>query len=296
MKKVNKLQVLSVFLFSIIFTLFTSSAFAGQWIVKKDDNLSKIAADYPGVTAGEICKANTFMFKVKGCNHIEPGWLLVIPKVGDCFDATMLVASKQKIRNEWNRKVVSDYKDGKPDCNFKELSNKKVRVIKPVVINFLSDTSDGDFNSKMKIFTFVTLGSSDVIGVGGFIKSPSDYVLSYQFSGSSNLYSNQVLFGKYLTKDLAIVSGPRFENNSGNNSDLAGVKISILYTPKIINSFFGYVEIGISTMKVKEYQKDGVSKLALNGSILSISTPIIRKENNYWKRNFNVSFGVAYKF
>jgi len=267
MKKVSKYCSFPILLFSIILTLFTSPVFAGQWKVKSGDYLSKIAANYPGVTAGEICKANSHMFKVKGCNHIEPGWLLVIPEVGDCFDATMTTASKQKARDDWSRRVASNYQDGKPDCNFEELTEKSDYSETPAVVNIttvdqglldridiLADTLDDHANSKTDVFAFAVLGNGGIVGVGGLLKSPSDYALSYQFSGNDEKYSNQLLLGKYINRDIAIVAGPRAENNSKNNSDAVGVKLAALYTPKITESFFGYAEIGISTMKVKEYQ------------------------------------------
>ncbi len=307
MKSVSKFWVFPFF----IITLFTSSAFAGEWKVRAGDYLWRIAANYPGVTAGEICKANAFMFKVKGCNHIEPGWLLVIPEVGDCFDATMTTASKQKITDEWNRRVVSNYKDGDPDCNFGELSKKHASapVPAPVVVNItttdqdlldridiMGDIIDDHVNSKIDVFAVAGLGNSGIVGVGGLLKFPSKYALSYQFSGNGDGYSNQLLFGKYFANDFAVVAGPRVKNSSSDNSDAVGVKIALLYTPKIVDSFFGYAELGVSVMKVKEYQENGAPNLSLSGHTLSINTPVERKENNYWNGSVNVFVGIAYKF
>jgi len=284
MKKISKFQVFSIFLFSIIFTFFTSPAFAGEWKVKSGDSLSRVAANYPGVTAGEICKANSHMFKVKGCNHIEPGWLLVIPEVGDCFDATMTVASKQKVRDDWNRRVVSNYQDGERDCDFEVLSKKTDKGL----LNH--------DNTKMEVYIFAIFGNDDTYGIGGLFKYSSDYLLSYQFSNGEKGYANQLLFGKYFSGDFAFTAGPRMENDDDNNSDALGLKMSMLYTPKITDSIFGYAEIGISGMRVKEYQINGTPRLSLNGSMLSVDTPTVRKENRYWDNDFNFSVGIAYKF
>lgn len=309
MKKVNRYYGLSILLFFITSVFFTQTVFAGQWKVKSGDNLSKIAANYPGVTAGEICRANSHMFKVKGCNHIEPGWLLVIPEVGDCFDATMTTASKQKARDEWNRSVVSNYQDGKPDCNFEELTEESDNLEIPEIVNIttvdqdlldridiLADTLDDHVNSKTNVFAFAVLDSSEVVGVGGLLRYPSGYSMSYQFSGNNEKYSNQLLLGKYINRDIAVMAGPKAESNSENNSDAVGIKLSALYTPKITESFFGYVEVGVSAMKVKEYQETGAPDISLNGNTLSVSSTITREESNYWTKDINFSIGIAYKF
>lgn len=120
--------------------------------------------------------------------------------------------------------------------------------------------------------------------------------MSYQFSGNDEGYSNQLLFGKYINHDIAIVAGPRAENNSKNNSDAVGVKLAVLYTPKITKSFFGYAEVGVSVMRVKEYQESGAPNLSLNGNTLTVDTPVIRSENNSWDGSLNISVGIAYKF
>lgn len=304
------MKITSKFSFTFVLLVFfalSSSASAGQWKVKSGDNLSSIAANYPGVTYREICKANSHI--VKECTHIEPGWLLVIPEVGDCFDATMTTASKQKITDEWNRRVVSNYKDGDPDCNFGELSKKHVSAPAPVVVNttttdqdlldridIMGDIIDDHVNSKIDVFAVAGLGNSGIVGVGGLLKFPSKYALSYQFSGNGDGYSNQLLFGKYFANDFAVVAGPRVKNSSSDNSDAVGVKIALLYTPKIVDSFFGYAELGLSAMKVKEYQENGAPSLSVSGDTLSINTPVDRKENNYWSRGVSVFVGIAYKF
>ncbi len=297
MKNVSKFWV---FPFFIIFALFASSAFAGEWKVKSGDNLSKIASNYPGVTYRDICNANSHMFKVKGCKHIEPGWLLVIPEVGDCFDATMTVASKQKAFDDWNRKVVSNYQDGKPDCNFEELSEKSEPILidKELLerIEHIDDTLTNHLNMKTEVFVFGTLGNSSTVGVGGLLRYPSDYLVSYQFSKGEKGYANQLLFGKYFTPDLAFAVGPRVENNSNNNSDALGMKISILYIPKITDSIFGFVEVGISGMRVKEHQINGSPNLTLNGNTLSVNNTVVREENSYWDNELGFSIGFAYKF
>ncbi len=305
MKSASKFIFYNVFLFSVIFAFFTSSAFAGQWKVKRGDNLSSIAAKYPGVTYREICKANSHI--VKDCTHIEPGWLLVIPEVGECFDATMTVASKQKAFDNWNRKVVSNYQDGKPDCNFGELSKKSDAV--PTVINLtaidegllsridsMDDTLTKHINDKPEIFIFTAFSNNDTFGVGGLFKYPSDYLLSYQFSKGEKGYANQLLFGKYVSKDIAFIAGPRVENDSNNSSDALGVKIALLYTPEITNSIFGYMEVGVSGMRVMEDKINGAPNLSLSGNTLSLNTPVIREKNNYWNTDFSISVGLAYKF
>ncbi len=302
MKSTSKFQF---YMFFIIFTLFSSSAFAGQWKVKSGDNLSSIAANYPGVTYREICKANSYI--VKDCTHIEPGWLLVIPEVGDCFDATMTVASKQKARDDWSRRVVSNYQDGKPDCDFGELSKKSDIV--PVVINPTAideellnriDHIDGvltnHLSMKTEVFVFGMLGSDDTYGIGGLVKYPSDYLVSYQFSNGGKGYANQLLFGKYFSSDLAFMAGPRVENDDNNNSDALGLQMEVFYKLKITDSIFGFVGGGVSSMRVKEYQINGTSNLSLNGSTLTVNTPVERRKNSYFETDYNLFARIAYRF